>query len=98
MANRRLTCVLPPVTPRQHPIEGVEIAFRVDASFPWTVQTTVLVTAPQELFFQDVPVGDIFYRGVVVDIMGARSNDAVISAFGAFDPPGSLTNFIATEE
>ena len=97
MANRRLTWVLPPVTARQHPIAGVEIAFRVDASLPWTVQTTVPANT-QELLFQDVPVGDLFYRGVVIDDIGARGNDAIISAFGAFDLPGSITNFAANEE
>ena len=60
MANRRLTWVLPPVTARQHPIAGVEIAFRVDASLPWTVQTTVPANT-QELLFQDVPVGDLYH-------------------------------------
>ena len=98
MANRRLTWELPTVTARQHPIAGVEIAFRVDASVAWTVQTTVLAADTQELLFQDVPVGDTFYRGVVIDIVGGRGNDAIISASGAFDLPGSITNFIATEE
>ena len=98
MANRRLTWELPTVTARQHPIAGVEIAFRVDASVPWTVQTTVPVADTQELLFQDVPVGELFYRAVVIDDIGARGNDVVISAFGAFDLPGSITNFTATEE
>ena len=98
MANRRLTWTLPTVTPRQHPIERTEIAFRVDATMPWTVQTSVLVADVQELLFADVPVGDMFYRAVVIDAVGARGNDAIISAFGEYDPPGVVTNFIATEE
>jgi len=98
MANRRLTWVLPPVTIRQHPIASSEIAFRVDASVPWTVQTTVLAEDAQELLFQDVPVGDMLYRGVVIDEVGGRGNDAIISAFGEYDLPGTLTNFTATEE
>ena len=98
MANRRLTWTLPNVTPRQHPIERTEIAFRVDATVPWTVQTSVLEADVQELLFADVPVGDMFYRAVVIDTAGGRGNDAVISAFGAYDLPGIVTNFTATEE
>lgn len=99
MANRRLSWILPNVSIRQHPLAGVEIALRVDASLPWQVHTVVPADAtPQELLFQDVPVGDMFYRAVVVDVMGGRGNDAVISAFGAYDAPGTVTNFIATEE
>jgi hypothetical protein len=98
MANRRLTWALPVVTVRQHPIERTEIAFRVDTTLPWTVQTSVLEADIQELLFADVPVGDMFYRAVVIDTSGARGNDAVISASGAYDPPGAVTNFIATEE
>ena len=98
MANRRLSWELPVVTPRQHPIAGVEIAWRVDASLPWTVQTTVLVDQLQELLFEDVPVGEMFYRAVVIDAVGARGTDAVISATGAYDPPGAVTNFIAVDE
>ena len=98
MANRRLTWVLPNVSARQHPIAGVEIAFRVDASLPWTVQTTVPAGDTQELLFVDIPAGEMFYRAVVIYAVGARGNDAVISATGAYDPPGSVTNFTATEE
>ena len=98
MANRRLSWTLPVVTPRQHPIAQVEIAFRVDITLPWTVQASVLEADPQEMLFADVPVGDMFYRAVVIDTSGARGNDAVISASGAYDLPGSVTNFIATEE
>ena len=99
MANRRLTWILPNVSARQHPIAGVEIAFRADASFPWSVQAIVPAAAdPQELLLVDTPVGEMFYRAVVIDAVGARGNDAVISATGAYDPPGSVTNFIATEE
>ena len=98
MANRRLTYVLPSVTPRQHPISGVEIAFRADAALPWTVQAIVPATDPSELLFADVPVGEMFYRAVVIDVVGARGNDSVISATGAYDIPGSVTNFTATEE
>ena len=98
MADRRLTWVLPNVTSRQHLIVGVEIAFRVDASLPWTMQTTVPAADTQELLFVDVPVGEMFYRAVVIDAVGARGNDAVISATGDYDPPGSVTNFTATEE
>ncbi len=98
MANRRLTWNLPNVTARQHPIERTEIAFRVDATQPWTVQTSVLEADPQELLFADVPVGDMLYRAVVIDVAGARGNDTVISASGAFDLPGVVTNFTATDE
>ena len=98
MADRLLTWVLPNVTPRQRPIERTEIAFRVDASFPWTVQTSILAADPQELRFVDVPVGEMFYRAVVIDDVGARGNDTIISATGAFDVPGAVTNFTATEE
>ena len=98
MANRRLTWVLPNVSTRQHPIQGVEISWRVDPGFPWTVQTEVPEAATQELLFVDVPVGEMFYRAVVIDVVGARGNDAIISATGAFDIPGTVTSFIATEE
>ena len=98
MANRRLSWTLPNVTPRQHPIAQVEIAFRVDITLPWTVQASVLASDPQEMLFADVPVGDMFYRAVVIDAAGGRGNDAVISAFGAYDLPGSVTSFTAAEE
>lgn len=98
MANRRLTWVLPTRSIRQHPIASTEIAFRVDATLPWTVQTTVPALDVQELLFVDIPAGEMFYRAVVIDEVGARGNDAVISATGAYDPPGVVTNFTATEE
>ena len=99
MSDRKLNWVLPNVSARQHPIAGVEIAFRVDASLPWTVQTIVPASKdPQELLFADVPVGEMFYRAVVIDAVGARGNDAIISATGDYDIPGSVTNFTATEQ
>lgn len=98
MADRKLTWALPNVSARQHPIDGTEIAFRVDTSFPWQVQTIVPATDPQELLFADIPVGEMFYRAVVIDAVGARGNDAIISATGAYDIPGSVTNFTATDQ
>jgi hypothetical protein len=98
MSDRLLTYVLPKVSTRQHPIAGVEIAFRVDASLPWTVQTTIPAADPPQLLFVDVPAGEMFYRAVVIDAVGARGNDAIISATGAYDIPGSVTNFTATEQ
>lgn len=101
MGNRRLTCITPAVSSRQHPIVGVEFAFRVDPLVAWTVQTVVPASNPSEtveLLFADVPVGEMFYRAVVIDAVGARGNDAIISATGAYDLPGTVTNFTATEE
>ena len=67
-------------------------------SVPWTVQTTIPAEDPPELLFVDVPVGEMFYRAVVIDLVGARGNDVVISATGEFDLPGTVTNFTATDE
>ena len=98
MSNVRLTWDLPVVSARQAAISHTIIDFRVDPTLPWTLQDTVDVAAIQELLFVDVQPGAYFYRATVVDVDGVSGLPVETSITVAFDPPGAVTNFIATEE
>lgn len=98
MSNVRLTWTLPPVTPRQYSIDYTRIEFRVSDTLPWTEQDVVPASNPQELLFVDVQPGSFFYRATVVDTEGNEGPPVETSIVLAFDPPGSVTDFIATEE
>jgi hypothetical protein len=79
-------------------LDYVRIAFRVDESLPWTEPDRVASDSPQELLFVDVQPGPFFYRATVVDVEGTEGAPAETSAFLAFDPPGTVQNFKATDE
>lgn len=98
MANRRLTWTLPNVSMRQAEISHTTISFRVDPSFPWTKQADVPAGGVQELLFSDVNPGTFYYQAVVVDVEGQEGPPAETSAFTQFEPPGSVSNFKATDE
>ena len=98
MSDVRLTWDLPTVTARQYPIAHVRIEFRVDESLPWTIQDMVDVAAVQELLFVDVQPGTFFYQAIVVDEQGQEGAPVETNITLAFDLPGSVENFLATEE
>jgi len=98
VSDVRLTWDLPTVTPRQYPIAHVRIEFRVDESLPWTIQDTVDAAAAQELLFVDVQPGTFFYQAIVVDEQGQEGAPVETSINIAFDVPGGVENFLATEE
>lgn len=98
MANRRLTWTLPNVSGRQAAISHTRIDFRVDPSLPWTTQDNVPADGVQELLFLDVNPGTFYYQATVVDVEGQEGPPVETSAFLQYDPPGSVTDFIATDE
>lgn len=98
MSNVRLTWELPTVNPRQRPIQFTEISVRIDPAFPWTVQDNVAPDVAQEIVLFDVAPGDWYYQAVVIDIDGVRGAPVETRIAVPFDPPNTVTNFIATLE
>jgi len=96
MTDVRLNFPLPVVTPNHKPILHTRIEFRVDESFPWTLQDDVLAPL-DELLLVDVAPGTYFYQATVFDtdlVSGPPSN---ATATIGFLPPGS-TVLTATVE
>lgn len=97
MTDRTLTWDLPQVSARQAPILHTRIDFRTDTDLPWTTQDTIAADAPQQLVFADVQPGTFFYRATVVDVDMQEGEPVETAANLAFDPPGSVSNFTATD-
>ncbi len=97
MTDRTLSWDLPQVGSRQAAIAHVRISQRVSTDFPWTEITTVAADQPQQLVLPQVNPGTIFYQAIVVDVDGQEGPPVETSGSLAFDVPGSVTNFIATD-
>lgn len=97
LMDRTISWTLPNVSNRQADIERVDVSFRVDEQFGWTLQGSVLAADPQEITFADVPAGQFFYQLVVVDVVGQEGPPVEVSAFGDYEVPGSVENVTITD-
>lgn len=101
MANIRLNIGIPIPTSRQRPVDYVRIDIRASETLPWTEQDRVAPNAdgtPVQMVFENVPPGDHFFRGVVVDVDGKQSGPKEAHVSAPFDNPSELTDFTATLE
>jgi hypothetical protein len=98
MSNVRVSWALPPVSPRQRPIQHTEISVRVSDTLPWTIQDTITPDVSQELVFVDVAPGTQYFRAVVVDVDGTRGPEDTTMTDVVFDPPGAVTALTAVVE
>ena len=102
MKNIELSWTLPTTRASGNPIDpatiaGVELAFSTDGGLQYTVDK---LYPPSELkaLFTDVADGDWYFRGVVIDTSGRRSEEyiIVVAVVPTDDsPPGKLVTFTA---
>lgn len=93
MTTRTLSWTLDAPGPRQAPVARTEIYFRADPSLEWTFQDSVPAAAPQEMVFENVQPGTMFYQAIVFDTFDTPSLPAEASANIPFDPPNAPANF-----